>query len=144
MRKNRTKIIIILLCIAGALYALYPTYRSQDMKSDLDSFSNTPSDSVKRVSWLAANGQDLKDVNAKAIKLGLDLRGGIYVTMEVDVLKFIDEQALQKDDIFQAVENARAGRMAEAVDRRVVQGDDGDRLCNGYCLPDDDRSCDNP
>lgn len=106
MRKNRAKIIIILLCIIGAVYALYPTYRSQDLKNELDAFGNSAQDSLKKVKWETANGQDLKDANAKAIKLGLDLRGGIYVTMEVDVLKFIDEQALQKDDLFQQVMDA--------------------------------------
>ena len=106
MKKNRAKIIIILLFIAGAIYALYPTYRSQEMKSELDKFGASSQDSIKRVQWMNSNGEDYKSANAKAIKLGLDLRGGIYVTMEVDVMKFIDEQALQKDDIFQQVENA--------------------------------------
>jgi len=106
VKKNRAKIIIILLFIAGAIYALYPTYRSQEMKSELDKFGASSQDSIKRVQWMNSNGEDYKSANAKAIKLGLDLRGGIYVTMEVDVMKFIDEQALQKDDIFQQVENA--------------------------------------
>ena len=103
MKKNRAKIIIILLFIAGAIWGLYPTYESQQLKSDLDQFGTSAKDSVKRVDWMTKNGEDLKNANAKAIKLGLDLRGGIYVTMEVDVLKFIEEQALQKDDIFQQV-----------------------------------------
>ena len=81
MKKNRAKIIIILLFIVGAVYALYPTYRSQEMKSELDRFGNTPQDSAKKVQWMNSNGEDLKSANAKAIKLGLDLRGGIYVTM---------------------------------------------------------------
>jgi SecD/SecF fusion protein len=106
VKKNRAKIIIILLFIIGAVYALYPTYHSQSLKNDEERFGNSPQDSVKRVAWENANGQDLKDASAKAIKLGLDLRGGIYVTMEVNVLKFIDQQALQKDDIFQQVMDA--------------------------------------
>jgi len=108
VKKNRAKIIIILLCIAGAVYALYPTYKSQQLKSEVDRFGTSTQDSLKKIKWDNDNGQDLKDANAKAIKLGLDLRGGIYVTMEVDVLKFIDEQALQKDDLFQQVMDATA------------------------------------
>lgn len=103
MKKNRAKIIIILLFIAGAIYALYPTYESQKLKGELDEFGTSSRDSVRRQQWLASNGEDLKNAGAKAIKLGLDLRGGIYVTMEVDVMKFIEEQALQKDDIFDSV-----------------------------------------
>ena len=106
MKKNRAKIIIILLFIVGAVYALYPTYKTQQYKSDLDQFGNTPQDSLKRIAWMNQNGEDMKTDQAKAIKLGLDLRGGIYVTMEVDVLKFIEEQALQKDAVFQQVLDA--------------------------------------
>ncbi len=106
MKKNRAKIIIILLFIIGAVYALYPTYRSQSLKSEEDSFGNSPQDSIKKVQWENENGAALKDADAKAIKLGLDLRGGVYVTEEVNVLRFIDEQALQKDDIFQQVLDA--------------------------------------
>jgi SecD/SecF fusion protein len=106
VKKNRAKIIIILLFIVGAVYALYPTYKTQQYKSELDQFGNTPQDSIKRIAWMNQNGEDMKSDQNKAIKLGLDLRGGIYVTMEVDVLKFIEEQALQKDAIFQQVLDA--------------------------------------
>ncbi len=121
MRKNRAKIIVILLCIIGAVYALYPTYKSTQLKSELDAFKNTPQDSLKKIQWQTTNGEDLKDANAKAIKLGLDLRGGIYVTMEVNVLKFIEEQALQKDDIFQQVLDATTKDEASSEDPVVPQ-----------------------
>jgi SecD/SecF fusion protein len=119
VKKNRAKIIIILLFIAGAIYALYPTYQSTKLKGELDEFGISGRDSVKRQQWLASNGDDLKNANAKAIKLGLDLRGGIYVTMEVDVMKFIEEQALQKDDIFDSVLNV-TDRDENATDAPVV------------------------
>src|SRR5439155_27360695 len=80
-----------------------PTYESQKLKAELDEYGSSARDSVRRQQWLATNSEDLKNAGMKAIKLGLDLRGGIYVTMEVDVLKFIEEQALQKDDIFDSV-----------------------------------------
>jgi SecD/SecF fusion protein len=98
VKKNRVKIAIILSCIALAIWALLPTYQSQKYKSELDGFGPSAKDSAARVKFLLDNGESMKDANAKAIKLGLDLRGGIYVTMEVDVLKFIEEQAIQKDD----------------------------------------------
>ncbi len=101
MKKNRTLIVIILLCIVGSLWALYPTYQSAQLKDELASIPLT--DSAGRAKWLAENDEALKDANAKAIKLGLDLRGGIYVTMEVDVLKFIEDQANGKDDAFNKV-----------------------------------------
>lgn len=101
MKKNRTLIVIILLCIVGSLWALYPTYQAAQLKDELASIPLT--DSAGRAKWLEENDEALKDANAKAIKLGLDLRGGIYVTMEVDVLKFIEDQANGKDDAFNKV-----------------------------------------
>ena len=101
MKKNRTLIIVVLLCIAGSLWALYPTFKSQDYRSDIAAFGLK--DSAKKAQYIAANDEAIKTSGKKAIKLGLDLRGGIYVTMEVDVLKFIEEQATSKDVIFDQV-----------------------------------------
>ena len=116
MKKNRTKIIVILLCIAAAIYGLYPTYQSTNYKSDLEKFGNNPKDSVAKAKYMTENGEGMKAANLKAIKLGLDLRGGIYVTMEVDVLKFLEEQALQKDEIFNQVIAATAKDEAATED----------------------------
>ncbi|MDP4220482.1 MAG: hypothetical protein Q8896_08585, partial [Bacteroidota bacterium] len=101
MKKHRTLIIIVLLCIVGSLWALYPTWQSQEYRSTINSFG--PKDSAKKAQYIAANDESIKSTGKKAIKLGLDLRGGIYVTMEVDVLKFIEEQATNKDAIFDQV-----------------------------------------
>lgn len=99
MKKNRTWIVVILLCIVGSLWALYPTWQASQYREEFASLK----DSASRAKWIAANEESLKDANAKSIKLGLDLRGGIYVTMEVDVLKFIEDQATGKDDAFNKV-----------------------------------------
>ncbi len=116
MKKNRTLIIVVLLCIAGSLWALYPTLKSQEYRSDIADFG--PKDSAKKAQYLAANDEAIKTSGKKAIKLGLDLRGGIYVTMEVDVLKFIEEQATNKDAIFDQVLAATSAE--EAVSEEPV------------------------
>lgn len=116
MKKNRFKIIIILLFIVGAVWALLPTYTAQSLKAKLDSFGSSAADSASRVKFLTQNREDMKNANAKAIKLGLDLQGGIYVTMEVDVLKYIEEQATQKDDLFNQVLTATAAEEARSED----------------------------
>jgi len=116
VKKHRTLIIVVLLCIVGSLWALYPTWQSQDYRSTIDSFG--PKDSAKKAQYLASNDESIKAANKKAIKLGLDLRGGIYVTMEVDVLKFIEEQATGKDAIFDQVIAATAAE--EAISEEPV------------------------
>jgi SecD/SecF fusion protein len=99
VKKNRTLIVFILLCIGGSLWALYPTWQASQYREEFAALK----DSASRAKWIAANEESLKDANGKSIKLGLDLRGGIYVTMEVDVLKFIEDQATGRDDIFNKV-----------------------------------------
>lgn len=99
MKKNRILIGVIILCIAGSIWALFPTWESAQARKERDSIK----DSTTRAKWVAANDESLKHASEKSIKLGLDLRGGIYVTMEVDVLKFIDDQATGKDEIFNKV-----------------------------------------
>lgn len=99
MKKNRTLIIVILLCIGGSIWALLPTWQTSQNRKTLESLK----DSSARAKWLAANEEDMKNTSAKSIKLGLDLRGGIYVTMEVDVLKYIEDQATGKDAVFAKV-----------------------------------------
>jgi preprotein translocase subunit SecD len=99
VKKNRTLIIVILLCIGGSIWALLPTWQTSQNRKTLESLK----DSSARAKWLAANEEDMKNTSAKSIKLGLDLRGGIYVTMEVDVLKYIEDQATGKDAVFAKV-----------------------------------------
>jgi SecD/SecF fusion protein len=116
VKKHRNLIIVVLLCIAGSLWALYPTWQSQEYRSTISAFG--PKDSAKKAQYLATNDESIKSTGKKAIKLGLDLRGGIYVTMEVDVLKFIEEQATGKDAIFDQVLAATSAE--EAISEEPV------------------------
>jgi preprotein translocase subunit SecD len=50
-------------------------------------------DSAALESWDLANGEDFAKARNARLKLGLDLRGGMYVTLEVDILKLIEESA---------------------------------------------------
>ncbi len=116
MKKNRTLIIVVLICIAGSLWALYPTWQSRQYHSAIEAFG--PKDSAKKAQYIVANDESIKSTNKKAIKLGLDLQGGSYFTMEVDVLKFIDEQATSKDAIFEQV--LEATRTEEESSKEAV------------------------
>ncbi|MDD5087893.1 MAG: protein translocase subunit SecD [bacterium] len=44
--------------------------------------------------------QEMKKMRPKAIKLGLDLQGGMYLVLEVDMLKMLDNEAKSKDQDF--------------------------------------------
>ena len=53
--------------------------------------------------WDSLYYEDWSDARAKRIKLGLDLRGGVYITMEVDVPALLYETADRDliDDAFE-------------------------------------------
>jgi SecD/SecF fusion protein len=82
--KLLAKTIIIALFVAWSLYALWPTYRLHTM------------DSEKRAEMNSA-GRLVPLLN-KSIKLGLDLQGGMYLTLDVDLPLLIEELAKVKDE----------------------------------------------
>lgn len=80
---------------------LYPTYRASTLEQKEQALKNSK-DSVALADFYKNNGEALIDAKKKRIKLGLDLRGGMYVTLEADVVKLIEESAQKDavDDIF--------------------------------------------
>ena len=60
----------IVLVILGACYLLWPTYQFYSLSNeDLSSYSKN----------------DLKELKDNAVKLGLDLQGGMYIVLEADI-----------------------------------------------------------
>ncbi len=90
---------IIVLPLFAAAYLFYPTYQYYQLDNERSALL---SDSAALEQWDADNEQAYDKAKASRLKLGLDLRGGMYVTLEVDVLKLIEESALAeaKDDEF--------------------------------------------
>jgi len=88
-RKNTIKTILILLLVFWALYALWPTYKVQSLAPE------------KR-SALENEGK-LASLIKKAIHMGLDLQGGMYLTLEVDLPQLIEQLARNRDDRFDSI-----------------------------------------
>lgn len=112
MKKSWGKILLVLLPIVISLFLLYPTYKASNLEKLKQRYleeakkAKNPSDSLAIIEKFDKQyGKELLDAKANRIKLGLDLRGGMYVTLEVDVLKMIEESAQRDaiDDIFQEV-----------------------------------------
>ncbi|MBU1982828.1 hypothetical protein KJ815_00305, partial [bacterium] len=61
--------------------------------------------------------QDIKHYRPKAIKLGLDLQGGMYLVLEVDLIKMLDNEAKGKDPDFERLLRA----LREATTERNVE-----------------------
>jgi SecD/SecF fusion protein len=82
--KLLAKTIIIVLFVAWSVYALWPTYRLHTLSAD-------------KKAEMASAGTLIPLMN-RAIKLGLDLQGGMYLTLDVDLPRLIEELAKVKDE----------------------------------------------
>lgn len=99
---------IFFLVLSG--YYLYPTFQGYFMDRTAN---NLPE--AERVEWERENAAKIRTVNEKALKLGLDLQGGMHVTLEVRVDALIDALATDQDEVFQTV-------LVEARDEAFASG----------------------
>jgi len=114
LKQNWRKLLLIFLPVLAALYVLYPTYQAAEYEDlweiarfDAKQMTN-PADSIARLEKFKDEyGEDFETAKLNRLKLGLDLRGGMYVTLEVDVIKLIEESA-QKDAIDESFEKVIA------------------------------------
>ncbi|HEY5124282.1 MAG TPA: protein translocase subunit SecD [Ignavibacteria bacterium] len=94
MKKNLARIVLTGVFILFAIWFIYPTYRDNQLNKELA--TKTGQDSVD---FITNYGDKLKKSREDRIKLGLDLKGGMYVVLDVDVIKFLEDIAKKKDDI---------------------------------------------
>lgn len=129
MKKQYSKIILIAISIIAAVAMLYPTYRASELEKIHKDFikraqqAATPADSLAIMeSFQKLYGEALESAKNAQLKLGLDLRGGMYVTLEVDVPKMIEETADKRniDDLFErvieATRNESKGSEEDVID----------------------------
>ena len=129
MRKYISKILIIGIPIVAAFILLYPTYDASKLEAMKQKVLNEAKRDTSATDSLALiekfedkYGKDLESAKSKRLKLGLDLRGGMYVTLEADIVKLIEESALKEsvDDIFnQVIEKTRQD--AKNSDESVIK-----------------------
>jgi len=129
LKKAWGKILLVLVPIIIALFLLYPTYKASNLEKTKQRYleeakkAKNPSDSLAIIEKFEKQyGKELLDAKANRIKLGLDLRGGMYVTLEVDVLKLLEESAQRDaiDDIFlEVLEKTRND--AQTSDEDVIE-----------------------
>ena len=102
MRKNRFRIILTLLFIGLSLYFLYPTYKDYQFNKDIKNLANAQDSAA----FFDKYGADLLKAREDRIKLGLDLQGGMYVIMEVDIAKLLLDLAKKQDETLKQVLDA--------------------------------------
>ena len=87
MNKNlRFKVILVFIVLIASLWALYPTFRVLTMKD------------AERDKMEIENPEAYDKLISKAIKPGLDLKGGMYLVLEVDDSQLSDDEKVDVVD----------------------------------------------
>jgi preprotein translocase subunit SecD len=116
MKNNSFKLILIAVVALASVWSLWPTWRDYALTKQLKSFHSSE-DSLK---FAIDHRAEIEQAHAKSLKLGLDLRGGMHLVMEVDILDLIDQKAWNKDAnyyrIMANVRNAASNSSSNIVD----------------------------
>ena len=98
-RKNLVRTIIVIVILLWSGWKLYPTVRLNTL-------------SMEQREKLQEKGK-LVELQNNAIKRGLDLQGGMYLVLEVDIAQLLDNLAKRKDEKFnQILEKTRRDILA--------------------------------
>lgn len=137
MKKNVSAILLILVPILVAGIVLWPTFRASQLEgiekeyiAAAEQAKRSAKDSIQALfaydSVMAVfnkeYGEAYRSAKNNRIKLGLDLRGGMYVTLELDIAKLIEESAMRDavDDVFkQVIDSTKA--QAKVSDTEVLE-----------------------
>jgi SecD/SecF fusion protein len=93
LKKNLFRIVLTVLFIGAAFIYLYPTYQDHQISKELAGLRGQDS-----LDYVTKNADKIKHSRDGRIKLGLDLKGGIYVVLDVDVVKLLEDLTKKKDD----------------------------------------------
>jgi len=109
VKSSTTRLIVIGVVLALALWKLWPTVTFYQLNGERESFK-AAKDSVGLHRWDSIHSEDYRAALSNRIKLGLDLRGGIYIAMEVDAPALLLESAQREavDEPFQEAIKATA------------------------------------
>ncbi|MFM8569472.1 MAG: protein translocase subunit SecD [Candidatus Kapaibacterium sp.] len=122
MKGSVRRYIIILLPIVFVGSLLFPTWRVSVLEKERAAVDTTI-DKNALAEWDAKNMESLKNNRAQALKLGLDLSGGMYVTLEVDAVRLLEEAAdrsAKDDEVFKQV-IAKTHQISESSDEPVIE-----------------------
>lgn len=128
--KNSKKLLLLLIPVILAVWALYPTYlynSADDARDDALAAASaegvSPEDSLKIMEDYYKEYRDiLDDHKDNRLKLGLDLRGGMYVTLEVDIPQMLEDMVYpeyRNEELFSSIIEATKEE-AETSEESVI------------------------
>ena len=99
MKNKRFNLFLIAIVTLVAFWSLWPTWSDYSLSKQLDSFAS-PQDSLK---FAFTHREEIENARKKSLKLGLDLKGGMHLVMEVDQVDLFEQKAWNKDGKFTAI-----------------------------------------
>lgn len=116
MQGNGFKIFLTVFFLVMSGYYLYPSAQKYFLNQELNSLSED-----ERRTYEQENLVRIRSIEEKALNLGLDLLGGMHVTLEVRVEALIRELASDVDQTFDEVLAAAQNRVATTADDNIIQ-----------------------
>ncbi|NTW53868.1 MAG: protein translocase subunit SecD [Chlorobaculum sp.] len=117
MKNNRFKLILIAVVAMVSVWSIWPTWRDHALSEKLKSFRSSE-DSLK---FAIDNREAIEHAKDKSLKLGLDLRGGMHLVMEVDILDLVEQKAWNKDATFTRVMESVKSQAATESNVNIVE-----------------------
>ena len=115
MKNKRFNLFLIAIVTLVACWSLWPTWRDYSLSKQLESFAS-PQDSLK---YALTHREEIENARKKSLKLGLDLKGGMHLVMEVDQIDLFEQKAWNKDGKFSAIMQSVRLKASQS-DARVI------------------------
>ena len=115
MKNKRFNLLLIAAVTLVAAWSLWPTWRDYSFSQQLNSIKSAP-DSLK---YVLSNRDEIENARKKSLKLGLDLKGGMHLVMEVDQVDLFEQKAWNKDSKFTAIMKSVRTKASQS-DARVL------------------------
>jgi preprotein translocase subunit SecD len=115
MKNKPFNLFLIVLVTAVSLWSLWPTWRDYSLSQQMDRFASAE-DSLK---FSISHRDEIENARRKSLKLGLDLKGGMHLVMEVDQVDLFEQKAWNKDARFHAI-MAKVRQKAATSDAGVI------------------------
>ncbi len=96
MQGNGFKVGLTIFFVGLCGFYLFPSVQNLYVSYKMNNMSEE-----ERVEYREDNRQWLEQVDASSLNLGLDLQGGMHVTLEVEIGNLLNQLAVNKDEAFQ-------------------------------------------
>jgi SecD/SecF fusion protein len=114
MQGKGFRLVAVAFFLGLAIWYLYPSVQNYMIVRQMNAL-----DAEARTAFEQENFTRIRNVQERALKLGLDLQGGMHVGLEVRTDALISELAIDKDDYFEEV-LAAARERVRSGDQSII------------------------